>query len=266
MFRPTAFRKLWPSAEFLAQQLPPKANRFALGWHPTRAAAFFDPTKRSKNRAKFQELLGLENCIAVGEIGLDYEWEQRPFWQEKQGEMLQWLVQHALDNQKPLLFHLRDPDNESPATIRDPDNESSAVIRCRNLLLEMAVPKSYPIYLHCYSYGWREFGIWLSRFDNVILGLAPKVIKDPNPDLKQLIRDIDPHRYVLETDAPILLYPRLSKVWGSRPDIPGGQIRSSREGQELLGGANPPRCYQQRPPFLRILVGLGLRPRAIPCI
>ena len=44
--------------------------------------------------------------------------------------------------------------------------------------------------------------MWFSWFSKCIIGLAPKVISDPNPSLYEVIHDMDSHHYVLGTDAP----------------------------------------------------------------
>ena len=184
------FPELWPNADFLSA-VPPEAQQFAVGWHPTRVADFFDPQTGFQNRKMFADLFNSENCIALGEVGLDYEREQNPERRQQQAIMLEALVQKAIAKGKPLVLH-----------IRDPVGENEANLRCRNLLAEIDLSESHPIYLHCFSYTWRELGLWFSRFSKCVIGLAPKVISDPNPGLREVIKDMDPHRYVLETDAP----------------------------------------------------------------
>ena len=97
---------------------------------------------------------------------------------------------------KPLFLHLCVP-----------VGQSQVKLCCHNLLEEMSVVKTYPIYLHCFSYtGW-DFGMWFSRFDECVIWLVPKVISDPNPGLHEVIRDINPHRYILEMDGPCFCTP-----------------------------------------------------------
>ena len=127
----------------------------------------------------------------LGEVGLDYERERNPEQCQQQAIMLQALVQKAMAKGKPLVLH-----------IRDPVGENEANLRCCNLLVEIDLLESHPIYLHCFNYTWCELGLWFSRFIKCVIGLAPKVISDPNPGLREVIQDMDSHRYVLETDAP----------------------------------------------------------------
>ena len=105
--------------------------------------------------------------------------------------MLEALVQKAIVKGKLLVLH-----------IRNPVGENEANLRCHNLLAEIDLLESHPIYLHCFSYTWRELGLWFSRFSKCVISLAPKVISDPNPGLREVIHDMDLHRYILETNAP----------------------------------------------------------------
>ena len=52
----------------------------------------------------FADLFNSDNCIALGEVGLDYEQEQNPERHQQQAIMLQALVQKAIAKGKPLLL------------------------------------------------------------------------------------------------------------------------------------------------------------------
>ena len=184
------FPELWPNANFLSA-VPPEAQQFAIGWHPTRVADFFNPQTGFENRKRFAELFDSDNCIMLWEVGLDYEREQNPERCKQQAIMLQALVQKAIEKGKPLLLH-----------IRDPVGQNEANLWCHDLLVEINLLVTYPIYLHCFSYTWRELGMWFSQFSKCVIGLAPKVISNPNPGLRKVIHDMDSQHYVLETDAP----------------------------------------------------------------
>ena len=188
------FPEIWPTPEYLMGSLPAGADRFAMGWHPTRINDFFCPNKGYAFQSKFVQCLSLERCIAVGEVGIDYERERNPEHRLQQEELLACMVEKAKLAKKPLLLH-----------IRDHGEETAAFERCREVLVRTQLPSTWPIYLHCYSYGWRELGLWLCKFSNVIVGLAPWIIKDTSESRTQFIKDLDPDRYVLETDAPYFI-------------------------------------------------------------
>ena len=128
------FPELWPNADFLSA-VPLEAQQFAVGWHPTRVADFFNPRTRFQNRKMFADLFNSENCIALGEVGLDYEREQNPERRQQQAIMLEALVQKAIAKGKLLVLH-----------ICDPVGENEANLCCRNLLAEIDLLESHPIY------------------------------------------------------------------------------------------------------------------------
>ena len=57
------FPEIWPTPEYLMGSLPAGADRFAMGWHPTRINDFFCPNKGYAFRSKFVQCLSLERCI-----------------------------------------------------------------------------------------------------------------------------------------------------------------------------------------------------------
>ena len=94
------FPELWPNADFLSA-VPPEAQQFTIGWHPTQVADFFNPQTGFENRKMFADLFNSDNCIVLGEVGLDYEREQNPEWCQQQAIMLEALVQKAITKGKP---------------------------------------------------------------------------------------------------------------------------------------------------------------------
>ena len=86
--------------------LPAGADRFAIGWHPTQINDFFCPNKGYAFRSKFVQCLSLERCIAVGEVGIDYERERNPERRLQQEELLACMVEKAKLAKKPLLLHM----------------------------------------------------------------------------------------------------------------------------------------------------------------
>ena len=110
------FPELWPNADFLSA-VPPEDQQFAVGWHPTRVAHFFNPQTGFENRKMFADLFNSDNnCITLGGVGLDYERERNPERHQQQAIILEALVQKAIAKGKLLVLHIRDPvrENESP--------------------------------------------------------------------------------------------------------------------------------------------------------
>ena len=106
------FPEIWPDVNYLNNQLPSSANRFTVGWHPTRVYDYFDLAKGGRLQAEFLEHLAFLKCITLGKVGLDYL-QKDPFWMGQQGEMLRALVEKAKAHDKPLLLHIRDQEGET---------------------------------------------------------------------------------------------------------------------------------------------------------
>ena len=172
------FPETFPKTSYLEHGLPDVINKIALGWHPTRADAYFGP-KQAVLKKQFQEILGLPNTLALGEIGLDYCRVDRQFGDitsygeeqiTKQKRMFAELVQLAMSYGKPIMLHIRDNGRENTA-MRD---------AC-GIMQQQRVPRNHPIYLHCFGYGVLEMWLWTQAFPRVIVGFAPKMVQNGEP-------------------------------------------------------------------------------------
>ena len=86
-----------------AQQLKerePERFDIALGFHPNDLYAF-----QEADYERLEELLKQERLIAVGEIGLDYHWEDVQPQDQKTGFIRQ--IRLAQKYNKPILIHMR---------------------------------------------------------------------------------------------------------------------------------------------------------------
>ena len=193
------FPETFPKTSYLEHGLPDVINKIALGWHPTRADAYFGP-KQAVLKKQFQEILGLPNTLALGEIGLDYCRVDRQFGDitsygeeqiTKQKRMFAELVQLAMSYGKPIMLQIRDNGQENIA-MRD---------AC-GIMQQQRVPRNHPIYLHCFGYGVLEMWLWTQAFPRVIVGFAPKMVQTGDPGFRQVVEEIAADRFVLETDAP----------------------------------------------------------------
>ena len=235
------FPEIWPSVEYLQYQLPESADRFSVGWHPTRVSDYFDARKGGKCHAEFYERVSLQRCIALGEVGVDYERERSPYGQGQQRELLRAMVQKAKALQKPLLLH-----------IRDHNDGVSASEDCRKILIEAELPSAWPIYLHCYGYGWRELGRWFSRFTNVVVGLAPPILKKhecglpPAPQGPGLAPVRPGNRWALLQDTGLHMLRR------SRANFPGGAVPGQAQGASC--GSNSAGCPAQLMSLIQLLL------------
>ena len=72
------------------------------------------------------------------------------------------------------------------------------------------LPKTYPIYVHCFMGGFQDFKRWPQAFPNVVFGFNESLLqpKKHHPELIKLVASMDLGRILLETDAPLLLLPK----------------------------------------------------------
>ncbi len=83
-----------------------QAVEFA-GAHPEAFAAIgVHPHDTKDGYVGIKDLIGSDKLVAVGEIGLDYYYDHSP--RATQIEALRWQIELALDNNLPIIFHVRE--------------------------------------------------------------------------------------------------------------------------------------------------------------
>lgn len=128
-----------------------------------------------------QHLLDQPKIIAVGEIGLDYYWDQS--FNEKQKNCLREQIELALANNKPIIIHNRNSENDMISVLNE--------FRSRNL-------KGV---FHCFSGNltFMQQGLELGFYISVA-----GVVTFKNSKLKDVVRYCPLDRILTETDAPFL--------------------------------------------------------------
>jgi len=145
------------------------------GIHPHDAA-----TTDDEMRAEIRALCSRDDCVAVGETGLDYFKNFSP--REEQRANFRWHIELAAELGKPLIVHCRDAHEETVELLR-------------------SVPGVRGV-MHCYTMGaaelapYLELGFYIS-FSGVVT--YPK--NDANRGAASIV-PID--RLLFETDAPFL--------------------------------------------------------------
>ena len=104
----------------------------------------------------------------------------------------------ARDLNKPVVIHCRGGKVERNATLD-----------CLTILRAI-LPKTYPVYVHCFTGGFQDFKRWLQAFPNVVFGFNGSLLqpKKRHPELIKVVASMDLGRILLETDAPLLLPPK----------------------------------------------------------
>ena len=127
--------------------------------------------------------LSISECVAIGEIGLDYYWS-REFEQEQLlafEEQVRWSVELQL----PLMIHCRKAQNEMVAILKKYANELPGGV------------------FHCFT-GNEQEARQLLEFDRFVLGIGG-VLTFKKSHLPEVLPACVPlSRIVLETDAPYM--------------------------------------------------------------
>ena len=187
-----AFPNMFPGHAQL-DQLPPSAWNFAAGFHP-RSAEYEYPGYM----AQFRSLARMERAVAIGEVGIDYTRGVSEHTIRKQHRLLEEVVFEARDLNKPVIIHCRGGKVKRNATLD-----------CLTILWAI-LPKTYPVYVHCFTGGFQDFKRWLQAFPNVVFGFNGSLLqpKKRHPELIKMVASMDLGRILLETDAPLLLPPK----------------------------------------------------------
>lgn len=145
-----------------------------LGFHPTELENFsYD------DLVWLEEHINDDKIVAVGEIGLDYHYDDTD--KERQYDILKRQLDIAKKYNKPIVFHSRD-----------------AIGDTYNILKEYKLRGS----IHCYS-GSVEMAREFTKLGYMI-GVGGVVTYKNSKVLKEVVRDIDLSYILLETDAPYL--------------------------------------------------------------
>lgn len=160
-----------------------EANEFlywAAGVHPEHADLW-----NADAEAATRAALAHPKCVALGEIGLDYYWEENPPREiQKQAFIAQLRIAHELG--KPAVLHIREAHGDNT-----------------DILLRAQAEGWLPqVILHCYSGSWEsaktylKLGAYISFTGTVTFKNAAKV--------QEVARQMPADRLLVETDCPYM--------------------------------------------------------------
>ncbi len=155
---------------------------FAAGVHPHCAESETHPT------VDFSRLLAEPECAAVGEIGLDYFYDQAP--REQQRRVLERFLELALETSLPAVIHCRDREGESGAY-----SDLYAA-------LQSFAGAGGRMVIHCFA-GTPEWAEKLLAL-GACLGVTGMVTFPRADNIREVLRMIPDDRLLIETDAPYL--------------------------------------------------------------
>ncbi len=155
---------------------------FSAGIHP-HAAGTWDGSLEH-----FRDLAADPHCVAIGEIGLDYYYENcAPMTQRR---VLSKFMELAVEMRRPAILHCRDRDGHDDA------------YRDLHAGLRELVAAGGAVVVHCYtgSIAWAE----RLMAAGALLGVTGIVTFPRGENVREVVRRIPGDRLLLETDSPYL--------------------------------------------------------------
>jgi TatD DNase family protein len=155
---------------------------FSAGVHPHSAAEYLGSPEL------FDEFRGHEKLVAVGEIGLDFYYENSA--RQDQYKVMEQFLNHALEWQLPAIIHCRDKDDHDDA-YRD----------CYSMLRDFASSDGrFVVHSFTGTLEWADKFIELGGF----VGVNGIVTFPRAENVRKLLSIIPDERLLLETDSPYL--------------------------------------------------------------
>lgn len=164
-----------------------KAIEIANKYEDVFAAVAIMPTehcKYSENSInELRELAKNKKVVAIGEIGLDYYWENGPSIKLKQKEMFIKQIELANELNLPISVHCRDAIGDCLEIVKNFHVKQKSVMHCFSGSLESA----------------REF-----IANNFVIAFGGTLTYNNSKNTKEIIKNIPLDCIVFETDAPYL--------------------------------------------------------------
>jgi len=138
-------------------------------------------------RGDFKEIEGLckekgsNKIVGLGETGLDFY--HKPFFKQRQADLFVANIECALENNLPVVVHMRDADDEVLKILEIYKNDLTGVV-------------------HCFSH--KKFVAETVLSWGFYVGIGGVISYPKNDDLRATVKDIPLEKILLETDAPFL--------------------------------------------------------------
>lgn len=150
---------------------------FSAAVHPHDAKDYSDAT-----HAALLSMMDDPKCVAWGEIGLDFYYDNSP--RTVQRAVLERQLDAAISIGKPVIFH-----------VRDAHGEITDLLRARRATLPRGV-------MHCYSGSAEQAKVYLDM--GLYISLAGPVTFKKAPKLWEVAQSVPEDRLLIETDSPYL--------------------------------------------------------------
>jgi TatD DNase family protein len=155
---------------------------FTAGVHPHYA------DKYRKSIGKFRKFADYDKFVAIGEVGLDYFYDNSN--RRAQKVVFEKFSELALELEKPLVVHTRDKDDKFTAY-----NDTHKI-------LSDFAGSGGKLVIHCYTGNAQ----WLDSFLSLgaYIGITGIVTFPKAENVRELIKNIPDNRLLIETDSPYL--------------------------------------------------------------
>lgn len=148
----------------------------AVGMHPHHAEDF-----GPDSYAEFKELAQAEEVVAIGEIGLDYHYDNSP--RKKQQEVFKEQLKLAQELELPVVIHSRDAKEDSLGILKEYAADLKGV-------------------MHCYGY---DLPTAKEVFElDFYLSFGGIITFNSTSGVRKMIKKLPLEKIILETDAPYL--------------------------------------------------------------
>ncbi|MBQ9729131.1 MAG: TatD family hydrolase [Clostridia bacterium] len=165
---------------------------FCAGFHPGELGHY-----REGDLKELRKLCRHEKCVAVGEIGLDYHFEDNPE-PKLQRELFVRQLELANEEGLPVVLHSRDAAQETLEILK----ENASLLKKGGLM-------------HCYSYSPEMTADFLGLGLSFSFG-GPSTFKNAKKVVES-VRHIPAHRLLSETDCPYLTPTPFRGVFPNEP-------------------------------------------------
>jgi TatD DNase family protein len=178
---------------------------FTVGTHPHNAAE--EPDVAAPEIARLSQH---PRCVAIGEAGLDYHYDNSP--REVQRRVFRTQIAAARESGLPLVIHAREADEDMIA-----------------ILTEEMGRGAFDAVLHCFSSGRRlaEVGVELGFY----VSFSGILTFKRSEELRAIACDVPPERLLIETDAPYLA----PEPHRGRPNEPAYVTHTARVLADTIG-------------------------------
>lgn len=194
------------------------------GVHPHEAKDF-----DAETRAAIEALCRNEECVAVGETGMDHFKAFSP--REDQLSGFAWHAELAREIDKPLIVHCRDAHDDTLAVLR-------------------AVPGVRGV-MHCWTMGLAELPHYLDL--GFYISFSGVVTYPKNVHIREAARAVPADRIVFETDCPFLAPQKHRGKWPNEPAL----VRETLEFVAALRGEDVDALAMSSSENARTLFGLA---------